>query len=295
MAEYDPQAIEAKWQKRWDEENAFHAKEGGPHPKFYMLEMLPYPSGTLHMGHMRNYTIGDAVARYKRMPGFNVLHPMGWDGFGLPAENDAIQRGTPPREWTYGNVAEFKSVCQRFGFSYDWRREISTCEPEYYRWNQWFFLPMLERGLAYRKQSRVNWCPRCATVLANEQVVDGCCWRHEGTPVEAKEIEQWFLKTTAYADRLLDDLAQLEGGWPERVLVMQRNWIGKSRGAKVRFAVAEAPGGEAIEVFTTRIDTIYGASAVILAPEHPLLARLISGVKGQAVIEAQLGRLRQRP
>ena len=294
MAEYDPQAIEAKWQKRWEEQNAFHANEGGPRPKFYMLEMLPYPSGTLHMGHMRNYTIGDAVARYKRMRGFNVLHPMGWDAFGLPAENAAIQRGTPPREWTYGNVAEFKRVCQRFGFSYDWRREISTCEPEYYRWNQWFFLRMLERGLAYRKKSRVNWCPQCATVLANEQVVDGCCWRHEDTAVEAKEIEQWFLKTTEYADRLLDDLAQLEGGWPERVLVMQRNWIGKSRGATIRFAVAEAPGREAIEVFTTRIDTIYGASAVILAPEHPLLAKLISGVKGQAAIAAELGRLRQR-
>jgi len=296
VAEYDPQGLEAKWQQRWDQQRAFEADLDPARPKFYMLEMLPYPSGTLHMGHMRNYTIGDAVARYKRMRGFNVLHPMGWDAFGLPAENAAIQHRTHPRDWTYGNIAEFKEVCRRFGFSYDWRREIATCEPEYYRWNQWFFLRMLERGLAYRKSSRVNWCPQCQTVLANEQVVDGCCWRHEDTRVEAKEIEQWFLKTTQYADALLDDIAELSGGWPERVLVMQRNWIGKSRGAKLRFPAAGGAGtaGDAIEVFTTRIDTIYGASAVILAPEHPLLPKLIAGVKGQAAIEAQVARMRQR-
>jgi leucyl-tRNA synthetase len=293
VGEYNPQAVEAKWQKVWEEQGAFQADVDPARPEYYVLEMLPYPSGTLHMGHMRNYTIGDAVARYKRMRGFNVLHPIGWDSFGLPAENAAIQHGTHPRAWTNANIAEMKRVCRRFGYSYDWRREISTCEPEYYHWNQWFFLRMLERDLAYRKRSRVNWCPKCQTVLANEQVVDGCCWRHEDTQVEAKEIEQWFLRTTRYADALLDDIAQLEGGWPERVLVMQRNWIGKSRGAKVRFAVKEL-AGEAIEVFTTRIDTIYGASAVILAPEHPLLGKLMAGVKGQAAIEAQLARLRQR-
>ena len=293
MPEYNPQAIEQKWQKRWEEHRVFEADADPARSKYYLLEMLPYPSGVLHMGHMRNYTIGDAVARYKRMRGFNVLHPIGWDAFGLPAENAAIQHGTHPRDWTNSNVAEFKRALHRFGFSYDWRREISTCEPEYYRWNQWFFLRMLERGLAHRKRSRVNWCPKCQTVLANEQVKDGCCWRHEETPVEAKEIEQWFLRITRYADELLDDMPQLEGGWPERVLVMQRNWIGKSRGAKVRFAV-EPAGGESIEVFTTRIDTIYGASAVILAPEHPLVPKLVAGVKGQAAIEAQIARMRQK-
>ncbi|HEX2712570.1 MAG TPA: leucine--tRNA ligase [Candidatus Acidoferrales bacterium] len=293
MAEYNPQAIEQKWQRRWAEHRAFEADEDPARPKYYLLEMLPYPSGLLHMGHMRNYTIGDAVARYKRMRGFNVLHPIGWDAFGLPAENAAIQHGTHPRDWTNSNIAEFKRALYRFGFSYDWRSEISTCDPEYYRWNQWFFLRMLERGLAHRKRSRVNWCPKCQTVLANEQVVDGCCWRHEDTPVEAKEIEQWFLRITRYADALLDDMPQLEGGWPERVLVMQRNWIGKSRGAKVRFAVVPA-GGEAIEVFTTRIDTIYGASALVLAPEHPLVPKLVAGVKGQAAIEAQIARMRQK-
>ena len=189
MPEYDPQAVEAKWQKIWEQQNAFHAEDNdASRPKYYLLEMLPYPSGTLHMGHMRNYTIGDAVARYKRMCGFNVLHPIGWDAFGLPAENAAIKRGTPPREWTNANIAQMKLVCRRFGFSYDWEREISTCEPEYYRWNQWFFLRMLEKGLAYRRRSRVNWCPQCQTVLANEQVIDGFCWQHDTTPVEAKEI-----------------------------------------------------------------------------------------------------------
>ncbi len=240
MAEYDPQAVEAKWQKIWQEQNAFHAQDGdASRPKYYLLEMLPYPSGTLHMGHMRNYTIGDAVARFKRMCGFNVLHPIGWDAFGLPAENAAIKRGTPPREWTNANIAQMKAVCQRFGFSYDWDREISTCEPEYYRWNQWFFLRMLERGLAYRNRSRVNWCPQCQTVLANEQVIDGFCWQHDTTPVEAKEIEQWFLRITQYADALLDGIDELEGGWPERVLIQQRNWIGKSRGRARPFRCLE--------------------------------------------------------
>src|SRR5262249_6175055 len=255
--------------------------------------MLPYPSGTLHMGHMRNYTIGDVVARVKRMRGFNVIHPMGWDAFGLPAENAAIKNKTHPRQWTNNNITEFQHTLRRFGFSYDWRREISTCEPEYYKWNQWFFLRMLDRGIAYRKKSRVNWCPKCATVLANEQVVNGCCWRHEDTPVEAKEIEQWFLRITQYADDLLNSLDQLEAGWPERVLTMQRNWIGKSRGTRVRFAV-DGMANTSIEVFTTRVDTVYGASALILAPEHPLLQSLIAGVPGQSAIEEEIQRLRRR-
>jgi len=293
VTEYDPQAIEKKWQAHWNADHAFEADADPSKPKYYVLEMLPYPSGTMHMGHMRNYTIGDVVARFRRMQGFHVIHPMGWDAFGLPAENAAIQRGIHPREWTNTNIASFKRVMSRFGFSYDWRREISTCEPEYYHWNQWFFLRMLERGIAYRKKSRVNWCPKCATVLANEQVVDGCCWRHEDTLVEAKVVEQWFLRITQYADELLDALGQLEGHWPERVLAMQRNWIGKSRGTRVRFAV-EGFAGASIEVFTTRVDTIYGASALILAPEHPLVEKLIAGVEGQAAIDEQLQKLRRR-
>jgi leucyl-tRNA synthetase len=293
VTEYDPQAIEKKWQARWSADHAFEADADPSKPKYYVLEMLPYPSGTMHMGHMRNYTIGDVVARFRRMRGFHVIHPMGWDAFGLPAENAAIQRGIHPREWTNTNIDSFKRVMHRFGFSYDWRREISTCEPEYYRWNQWFFLRMLEKGIAYRKRSRVNWCPKCATVLANEQVINGCCWRHEDTPVEPKEIEQWFLRITQYANELLDALAQLESGWPERVLAMQRNWIGKSRGTRVRFAV-EGFSGTSIEVFTTRVDTIYGASGLILAPEHPLLATLVAGVEGHAEIEEKLQILRRR-
>jgi leucyl-tRNA synthetase len=292
VAEYDPQAVELKWQKRWEAQDAFRAEADLKRPKYYLLEMLPYPSGTLHMGHMRNYTIGDAVARYRRMCGFSVLHPIGWDAFGLPAENAAIKRGIPPREWTNANIAQMKAVCRRFGFSYDWRREISTCEPEYYRWNQWFFLRMLERGLAYRKHSPVNWCPKCQTVLANEQVIDGCCWQHEDTPVEAKEIEQWFLRTTQYADALLEDMKELEGGWPERVLVMQRNWIGKSRGTRVGFPIVG--DDRALEIFTTRVDTIYGVNAVLLSPAHPFLPALFAGQPGREKLEEQWNRLRQR-
>ena len=294
MAEYDPQIIEAKWQKVWQKQDAFHAKDGDTsRPKYYLLEMLPYPSGTLHMGHMRNYTIGDAVARYKRMGGFNVLHPIGWDAFGLPAENAAIKRGTPPREWTNANIAQMKAVCQRFGFSYDWDREISTCEPEYYRWNQWFFLRMLEKGLAYRRRSRVNWCPQCQTVLANEQVIDGFCWQHDTTPVEAKEIEQWFLRITQYADALLQGIDELAGGWPERVLIQQRNWIGKSQGARVRFDVAQLEG-LGLEVFTTRIDTIYGVSAVLVSANHPALEKLLENVPGRGAMQEQLKAMRAK-
>src|SRR5436305_231563 len=270
---YDHNQIELKWYGQWQDATFYRAEENSTAPKFYVLEMLPYPSGALHIGHIRNYSIGDALARYKWMRGFNVLHPMGWDAFGLPAENAAIANQRPPREWTLQNIAAMKKTHRRFAFSYDWDREVSTCEPEYYRWNQWFFLQMLERGLAYRKRALVNWCPKCATVLANEQVVEGCCWRHEGTPVEQRALEQWFLKITDYDDELLQDMEQLEGGWPERVLTMQRNWIGRSEGAEIDFKLA--PSGEAIRVFTTRVDTIYGATCVILAPEHPLNEKLL--------------------
>ncbi len=282
---YDHNQIELKWHARWENADFYKAEENSSKPKFYVLEMLPYPSGTLHIGHIRNYSIGDALARYKWMRGFNVLHPMGWDAFGLPAENAAIANKVPPREWTLRNIAAMKKTHRRFAFSYDWDREVSTCEPEYYRWNQWFFLEMLKRGLAYRKRALVNWCPKCCTVLANEQVVDGCCWRHEDTPVEQRALEQWFLKITAYADELLTAMAQLEEGWPERVLTMQRNWIGRSEGAEIDFKLAGT--GEPIRVFTTRVDTIYGATCVILAPEHPLTERLLD-VAGKAHAKAMV-------
>jgi leucyl-tRNA synthetase len=290
---YEPQKIEAKWQKRWEQARVFECEADPAKPKYYTLEMLPYPSGTLHMGHMRNYAIGDVVARVKRMRGFNVLHPMGWDAFGLPAENAAIKNRTHPRVWTNNNIAEFQRTLRRFGFSYDWRREISTCEPEYYRWNQWFFLRMLERGLAFRKKAPVNWCPKCCTVLANEQVLKGgYCWRHEDTLVETRELEQWFLRTTAYSEQFLEDFRLLEDGWPERVITMQREWIGKSRGANVKFTLADAPE-ESIEVFTTRIDTIYGATALILAPNHPIVAPLLRNSAEKTCSEELLAKMRQ--
>jgi len=248
--------------------------------------MLPYPSGKLHMGHVRNYSIGDALARYMWMRGYDVLHPMGWDAFGLPAENAALKAGRDPREWTLSNIAHMKSQMQRLGFALDWNREIASCEPEYYRWNQWFFLKMFERGLAYRKEALLNWCPECCTVLANEQVVNGCCWRHETTPVEQRAMQQWFLKTTAYAAELLDDMRQLEGGWPERVLAMQRNWIGRSEGAEVDFALDGTP--DKIRVFTTRIDTIYGATCLILAPEHPLVEKLVTDASERLKIKEMI-------
>ncbi len=285
---YDHIAIEMKWHARWESADFYQAEENSSKPKFYLLEMLPYPSGALHVGHIRNYAIGDALGRFKWMQGYNVLHPMGWDAFGLPAENAAIKNNTGPREWTLSNIAIMKRTHRRFAFSYDWEREVSTCEPEYYRWNQWFFLKMLERGLAYRKKALVNWCPECATVLANEQVVDGCCWRHESTPVEQRALEQWFLRITDYADQLLADLQKLEGGWPERVITMQRNWIGRSEGTECDFQLD--PGGEPIRVFTTRVDTIFGATCVILAPEHPLTAQLLDEdgrVKAKAMVDAR--------
>src|ERR1700739_2741514 len=291
---YDAQRVEIKWSERWQQDPALYAAEpNSTKPKYYVLEMLPYPSGALHMGHVRNSSIGYALARYMWMNGYNVLHPMGWDSFGLPAENAAISANVPPRQWTLRNIANMKAQMTRIGFAYDWSREVTTCFPDYYRWNQWFFLKMYERGIAYRKKSRVNWCPKCGTVLANEQVVNGCCWRHEDTLVEPKEIEQWFLRITQYANELLDGLKRLEGSWPERVLAMQENWIGKSRGTRVRYAVEGFPG-TSIEVFTTRVDTVYGASALILAPEHPLVEKLIEGVAGQAALQQELQRLRRR-
>ena len=272
---YDPQRIEEKWAQRWAEQPELFraASRDLQRKKYYVLEMLPYPSGVLHMGHVRNYSIGDALARHMWMRGYNVLHPMGWDSFGLPAENAAIKNNAAPKEWTLRNIAHMKLQMKRIGFAYDWSKEVTTCLPDYYRWNQWFFLKLYERGLAYRKKSKVNWCPQCATVLANEQVVHDCCWRHETTPVEQRELEQWFLRTTDYAQQLLEDLEQL-AGWPEKVRVMQRNWIGRSEGATVEFQLEgqAGPAGTKIPVFTTRIDTIYGATSVQLAPEHPLVA-----------------------
>jgi len=273
---YDAQRIESKWFERWPQDGSLYAAErDSTKPKYYALEMLPYPSGALHMGHVRNYSIGDALARYMWMNGYNVLHPMGWDSFGLPAENAAISAHTPPREWTLRNIANMKSQMKRLGFAYDWSREVTTCLPEYYRWNQWFFLKLYEQGLAYRKKSKVNWCPKCATVLANEQVVGGCCWRHEDTLVEQRELEQWFLRTTKYSEELLAGLDKLEG-WPEKVRTMQRNWIGRSAGTLVDFQLdgaAESPENT-ITVFTTRVDTIFGATSIQLAPEHPLVTRM---------------------
>jgi leucyl-tRNA synthetase len=266
---YNPAEIEPKWQARWDADASLYAAEGhdSAKPKFYCLEMLPYPSGQLHMGHVRNYAIGDALARFMWMRGYNVLHPMGWDAFGLPAENAALKNNTPPAEWTLANIGAMRQQMRRMGLSYDWATEVTTCLPEYYRWNQWFFLKMFERGLAYRKKSKVNWCPECQTVLANEQVVDGRCWRHEDTIVEQRDLTQWFLRITRYADELLNGLDKMDG-WPEKVRTMQRNWIGRSEGALIDFAVSDS--AEKITVFTTRVDTIFGATSVQLAPEHPV-------------------------
>jgi leucyl-tRNA synthetase len=278
MSDYHPQELDRKWQQRWTSERAFEVTEDPSRPKFYCLEMFAYPSGHAHVGHVRNYIIGDVVARTKRMRGYNVLHPFGWDAFGLPAENAAIKGGIHPEVSTRSNIAHMKGQLQRLGISYAWERELATCDPEYYKWNQWLFIRMFERGLAYRRRSSVNWCPSCNTVLANEQVVDGGCWRC-GTPVEVRELEQWFFRITAYADELLDQTVTLTH-WPEKVLTMQRNWIGRSEGARVKFPLADripdprSPIPEFIEVFTTRIDTIYGATFVLLAPEHPLVGTL---------------------
>ncbi len=278
---YDPQAIEQKWSERWAQDPELYKAEPptSARKKYYVLEMLPYPSGALHMGHVRNYSIGDALARYMWMQGHNVMHPMGWDAFGLPAENAAIKNQTPPKQWTLQNIAAMKAQMKRLGFAYDWSTELTTCLPDYYRWNQWFFLKMFEKGLAYRKNAKVNWCPECATVLANEQVLaSGCCWRHEDTLVEQRELTQWFLRITNYADELLRDLDHMPG-WPDRVTVQQRHWIGRSEGTLVDFKLDGEAGaaGDKITVFTTRVDTIYGATSLQLAPEHPLVADLVAG------------------
>jgi leucyl-tRNA synthetase len=271
---YFPEKIENKWQKRWVEARAFESNESDERTKFYALEMLPYPSGYLHMGHVRNYAIGDALAWYKRLRGFNVLHPIGWDSFGQPAEQAAIKRGIMPFEWTEQNIIHMRGQLQRLGVSYDWSREIAAHRPDYYKWDQWFFLKMYERGLAYKRTSAVNWCPKEQTVLSNEQSSGGICWRC-GTPVIKKELEQWFLRITNYAEQLLEDLKEVESAWPEKVLKRQRDWIGKSVGAYVDFQIEGSDSK--VRVFTTRIDTIYGANAVVLATEHPLVEELMHG------------------
>jgi len=277
---YEFREIEKKWQQRWEAENAFRRVEDPNKKKYYMLEMFPYPSGKLHMGHVRNYSIGDVIARFKTMEGYNVLHPMGWDSFGLPAENAAIQRGIHPSTWTWDNIKNMRKQLKELGFSYDWEREVATCHPSYYKWTQWLFLQFYKKGLAYKKKSYVNWCPSCQTVLANEQVVGGACERC-GTAVGKKDLEQWFFKITDYADRLLEDIDKLKG-WPEKVKVMQQNWIGRSEGAAVKFKVDGID--ESITVFTTRPDTIYGVSFMVLAPEHPLVSDLVKGTEYEKAV-----------
>jgi leucyl-tRNA synthetase len=283
---YDPQKIELKWQRYWNERMLYKTEMVKFQKKFYCLEMFPYPSGEIHMGHVRNYAIGDVIARYKRMCGYNVLHPMGWDAFGLPAENAAIKHGVHPSEWTYRNIEKMKTQLNRMGFSYNWEREVTTCKPEYYKWNQWFFLKMLERGLAYRKFSYVNWCPSCATVLANEQVIDGGCWRCD-SEVTQNKLEQWFFRITEYAEELLQSCNELKG-WPERVVLMQRNWIGKGEGVEVDFPVEGMD--ERLRIFTTRPDTLFGVTFMCIAPEHPLSEKLVKD-KGQLEdIKAKYGK-----
>jgi leucyl-tRNA synthetase len=279
---YLPQTIEPKWQKIWEERKQYAVTESATKPKFYLLEMLPYPSGDLHVGHARNYTLGDVIARYRRMRGFNVMHPMGWDAFGLPAEVAAIARGMHPREWTNSNIATMRSNLKRLGTSYDWSREIDTSSPEYYRWTQWLFLLMFRKGLAYKAEASLNWCPKDQTVLANEQAEGGVCWRC-GSKVERRKLNQWFFRITEYADKLLEGLDRLDG-WPERVKTMQRNWIGRSVGATLSFEVEGGIGK--IDVFTTRVDTLYGATFLAIAPEHPLLKRIIAGREEEAAVEA---------
>ncbi len=292
MTGYDHQRIEAKWQESWARRRLAEVEPRGPSSPFYMLMMFPYPSGDrLHVGHGRNYILGDALYRYRRMNGDHILNPMGWDAFGLPAENAAIARGVHPRDWTLDNIRVMKQQFRRWGILYDWSREIASCHPGYYRWNQWLFLRLLEKGLAYKKQAPVNWCPSCQTVLANEQVVEGACERC-GTSVRQRELEQWFLRITDYAEELLAGLDELEG-WPERVRLMQRNWIGRSEGAELDFELPEI--GETLTVFTTRPDTVHGATFMVLAPEHPLTARLIADHPERAAIEEWIEQVRNTP
>jgi len=284
---YDPRKIESKWQNFWEEAKLFKVKEDPNKEKYYLLEMFPYPSGKIHMGHVRNYTIGDVVARYKKMQGFNVLHPMGWDAFGMPAENAAIANNSHPAKWTYENIDAMRFQLKRLGFSYDWDREIATCSPEYYQWEQWLFLKMYEKGMAYRKESFVNWCEHCQTVLANEQVEAGLCWRC-GQQVQQKKLWQWFFRITDYAQDLLSYCEKLPG-WPEKVLTMQKNWIGKSTGAEIRFPIENSD--EQIPVFTTRQDTVYGATFMCLAPEHPLVVKLSRGTLQEVEVSEFIHRI----
>ena len=277
---YNFKEVEKKWQQRWEAGGVFKTDEDSDKEKYYVLEMFPYPSGSLHMGHVRVYSIGDVIARFKKMQGFNVLHPMGWDAFGLPAENAAIQHGIHPAEWTWSNIDKMREQLKRLGISYDWDREVSTADPDYYKWTQWFFVQMYKKGLAYKKKSAVNWCPDCGTVLANEQVINNRCERCD-TEVEEKELEQWFFKITDYAERLLNDYQLLEN-WPEKVKLMQKNWIGRSEGLRIKFPVKGSD--QALEVFTTRPDTIYGATYMVLAPEHPLVGELVKGTEKEEAV-----------
>ena len=287
---YNPKKVEEKWQRYWSERDLFKTELDPERKKFYCLEMFPYPSGKIHMGHVRNYAIGDVIARYKRMRGYNVLHPMGWDAFGLPAENAAIKEGIHPAKWTYENIDYMKSQLKKMGLSYDWNREVTTCDPEYYKWNQWFFLKMYEKGLAYRKTAFVNWCPSCLTVLANEQVIDGRCWRCDSTVIQ-KDLEQWFFKITEYAEELLEGCDRLKG-WPENVVAMQKNWIGRSEGVEMDFPVDGS--NEKIKIFTTRPDTLWGATFVCLAPGHALSEKLVTDMVRLDKIKAKYGKLEEK-
>jgi leucyl-tRNA synthetase len=291
MIPYDPNSIEAKWQAYWEEHKTFKVEVDSAKKKYYLLEMFPYPSGRIHMGHVRNYTIGDTLARFKRMQGYNVLHPLGWDAFGMPAENAAIKNKSHPAQWTFENIRTMRKQIKALGLSYDWDREIATCHPGYYKWNQWLFLKLLEKGLAYRKNSTINWCEDCNTVLANEQVVDGCCWRCDNEVVQ-KQQEGWFFKITDYADRLLEGCKSLSGKWPEQVLTMQTNWIGKSFGAEVDFKIVQSD--EVIKIFTTRPDTLYGAMFMVLAPEHPLTEKLSRGTEQEKAIAAFVQKVKKQ-
>ena len=291
MIPYDPNSIEAKWQAYWEEHKTFKVEVDSAKKKYYLLEMFPYPSGRIHMGHVRNYTIGDTLARFKRMQGYNVLHPLGWDAFGMPAENAAIKNKSHPAQWTFENIRTMRKQIKALGLSYDWDREIATCHPGYYKWNQWLFLKLLEKGLAYRKNSTINWCEDCNTVLANEQVVDGCCWRCDNEVLQ-KQQEGWFFKITDYADRLLEGCKSLSGKWPEQVLTMQTNWIGKSFGAEVDFKIVQSD--EVIKIFTTRPDTLYGAMFMVLAPAHPLTEKLSRGTEQEKAIAAFVQKVKKQ-
>lgn len=287
---YNPKKVEEKWQRYWSERDLFKTELDPERKKFYCLEMFPYPSGKIHMGHVRNYAIGDVIARYKRMRGYNVLHPMGWDAFGLPAENAAIKEGIHPAKWTYENIDYMKSQLKKMGLSYDWNREVTTCDPQYYKWNQWFFLKMYEKGLAYRKTAFVNWCPSCLTVLANEQVIDGRCWRCDSTVIQ-RDLEQWFFKITEYAEELLEGCDRLNG-WPENVVAMQKNWIGKSEGVEMDFPIDGS--NEKIKIFTTRPDTLWGATFVCLAPGHVLSEKLVTDIVRLDKIKAKYGKMEEK-